>query len=134
MINGRSITIDDSTKTVDLQYPNATMRYDLSQHLAVYHHLVSEVYKNPDMSAALCVRLCELQDMPRTHLEAVAAAKRLEQLEHHEATTVGLWATDRPELFKDHPHHGLLFEIQSLPNAHGLAPADKKTPTTKQNV
>lgn len=117
MINGRSITIDDSAKTVELKYPNATIRYDLSQHLAVYYNLVSEVYKNPEMSAALCVSLCELQYIPRTNLETVVAAKRLEQLEHHVATTVGLWATDRPELFADHPHYGLLFEIKSLPNS-----------------
>jgi len=115
MIKGRSITINDSTKTVELQYPNATMQYDLSNHLAIYYHLVSEVYKNPDMSAALCVMVCELQDIPRTNLEAVAATKRLKQLEHHESTTIGLWATDRLELFKDHPHYGLLFEITSLP-------------------
>jgi hypothetical protein len=58
-----------------------------------------------------------------------AAAQRLAQLEHHEATTVGLWATDRPELFKDHPHYGLLFEITSLPNAKVQAtpPTSPKT-------
>lgn len=116
MINGRSIQINDSTKTVDLQYPNATLRYDLSEHLSKYYLVVSEVYKNPDMSAAHCVRLCELHGIPNINLDVVAAAKRLEQLEHHEATTVGLWATDQPELFKDHRHYGLLFEIRSVPS------------------
>lgn len=32
---------------------------------------------------------------------AEEANERLKKLEHHETTTVGLWATDRPDLVED---------------------------------
>lgn len=34
---------------------------------------------------------------------------RLKNLEHHESTTVGLWATDRPDLVKD--PNKIMFQI-----------------------
>lgn len=34
----------------------------------------------------------------------------IKELEHHKHTTVGLWATDRPELIKN--YKSLLFEIK----------------------
>ena len=37
------------------------------------------------------------------------ASERVRSLEHHQATTVGLWATDRPDLIDDPKK--LLFEI-----------------------
>ncbi len=36
--------------------------------------------------------------------------EQLKKLEHHHATTVGLWATDRPDLIND--PENLLFEIK----------------------
>ena len=38
------------------------------------------------------------------------ASERVKILEHHKATTVGLWATDRPDLIDDPKE--LLFEIK----------------------
>lgn len=38
------------------------------------------------------------------------ASERVKNLEHHKATTVGLWATDRPDLIDDPKK--LLFEIK----------------------
>jgi hypothetical protein len=38
------------------------------------------------------------------------ASERVKNLEHHKATTVGLWATDRPDLINDPKK--LLFEIK----------------------
>jgi endonuclease YncB( thermonuclease family) len=38
------------------------------------------------------------------------ASERVKNLEHHKATTVGLWATDRPDLIHDPKE--LLFEIK----------------------
>ena len=38
------------------------------------------------------------------------ASERVKKLEHHKVTTVGLWATDRPDLIDDPKE--LLFEIK----------------------
>ena len=38
------------------------------------------------------------------------ASERIKNLEHHKATTVGLWATDRPDLIDDPKK--ILFEIK----------------------
>ena len=38
------------------------------------------------------------------------ASERVKNLEHHKTTTVGLWATDRPDLIDDPKK--LLFEIK----------------------
>ncbi len=38
------------------------------------------------------------------------ASERVKNLEHHKETTVGLWATDRPDLIDD--PEKLLFEIK----------------------
>jgi len=40
------------------------------------------------------------------------SSNRFKDLEHHEATTVGLWATDRPDLVKD--THNVLFQIKGV--------------------
>jgi hypothetical protein len=53
-------------------------------------------------------------------------SERLKALERHHDTTVGLWATDRPELFKDHPHHRLLFEIRTPANVKVHLRAERK--------
>jgi hypothetical protein len=37
------------------------------------------------------------------------SSERISKLEHHEATTVGLWATDRPDLVED--PKGIMFQI-----------------------
>ena len=38
------------------------------------------------------------------------ASVEMERLRHHEATTVGLWATDKPKLIPENVKH-LFFEI-----------------------
>lgn len=109
---GRAIEINEDTKVIDLKYPNCTLRFDLSEHLVKYHEILAEFHKNDDLGAAYFYRMAALDGVPRINLEEQAAAKNLADLQHHKDTTVGLWATDRPELFKDHPHFGLLFEIK----------------------
>ena len=122
MLYGNSIEIDEETKIVTLTYPNGRRRVNLKDRLSMFYKVLSDFHANPSHTAAVYERSAELHRCEMVDVEAEEKSERLKVLEHHHDTTVGLWATDRPELFRDHPHYGLLFEIQSLPNSQDQPP------------
>jgi hypothetical protein len=52
---------------------------------------------------------CEKDEYQKEWIFVPDSSKRCSKLEHHESTTVGLWATDRPDLVED--PKGVMFQI-----------------------
>ena len=53
---------------------------------------------------------CDIDEYNNEWTFVPEASERFKQLEHHEATTIGLFATDRPDLIKD--PKSVMFEIK----------------------
>jgi len=60
-------------------------------------------------------RSADNEGMPLTANALRGAAAELDRLEHHEAATIGLWATDMPNEITD--PRGLLFQITRQPES-----------------
>lgn len=115
IIHGEHITIDPINRQVWLRYPNLTARYDMSQRtLAEWYDLMSR-FHHGDNRSRNAKHFAEIP--PLSFMEYVDEGKEAERvllksLMHHRDTTIGLWATDRPELFDAYPElKALLFEI-----------------------
>ena len=59
---------------------------------------------------AIGLRTLRIEDVSEDVLEL---HDEVERLQHHEASTVGLWATDRPDLVDD--PKGVMFQITAMP-------------------
>lgn len=55
---------------------------------------------------------CEKDEYQKEWIFVPDSSERISKLEHHEATTVGLWATDRPDLVED--PKGIMFQITGI--------------------
>ncbi|MCK5016724.1 MAG: hypothetical protein KAS32_06570 [Candidatus Peribacteraceae bacterium] len=77
-------------------------------------------YNNPVNSGQIAfLKGLSLEDNPcdsRTHANARIHWRngwlKQSKLEHHRDSTIGLFATDMPKLFSDHPKFDLMFEIK----------------------
>lgn len=114
-----TVEVDEETKKVIFHYPNMSAEYDLSRHKSEYYKLMSLIHRTQSSgtgyiitSAKCLVEQAGLNGMVSINITERDRLEDLKKLNHHKGTTVGLWATDKPELFKDHPKYDLLFKIE----------------------
>jgi len=112
-----TVEVDETTKKVIFHYPNKSMEYDMSRYQSQYHRLMSKIYMMSGrhsyvaITAAGLVRDAELTQIPSINITERDRVEELKSLNHYKDTTIGLWATDKPELFKNHPNFDLLFQL-----------------------
>jgi len=110
-----TVEIDEDTKKVIFHYPNMSAEYDLSNNLSGYYKLMSIIHRKEggtSFSAATLVEQAGLKGMISINITERDKAEVLKHLKHYKDTTIGLWATDMPELFSDHPAFDKLFELK----------------------
>lgn len=52
-----------------------------------------------------------LDQTDTTYEELQTAIKQLRDVEHYTHHTTGLWATDRPDLFNQHEHFNVMYQL-----------------------
>lgn len=114
-----TVEVFEDEKRVILHYPNASCEYNLSRYQAEYHKLMARIHRRENLSTGYITLTAEtlaeesgLSEIASVNLTERDRIETLKSLNYFRDTTVGLWATDRPELFKDHPRFDLLFEIK----------------------
>lgn len=116
-----TVEIDKETLKVILHWPNVSKEFDLTYSMEEYYKLLSLIHRQTSgghgyvsITAATLFKDSGIEEshvasVNLTEKARVDERNKLIQFRDH---VVDMWVTDKPELFKDHPHFDSLTKIE----------------------